>query len=78
MSRNKSKSPNNILKYKPNQFPAARFGNIAWEPVKQANTTEVNTHASETTDSETTGTTTEAESARIEYLRNRFKSGPSS
>ena len=77
MSRNKSKSPNNILKYKPNQFPAARFGNIAWEPVKQANTTEVNTHASETTDSETTGAS-EAEAARIDYLRNRFKSNPSS
>jgi hypothetical protein len=77
MSRNKSKSPNNILKYKPNQFPAARFGNIAWEPVAQVNTTEVNKHASETTDSETTGAS-EAEAARIDYLRNRFKSNPSS
>lgn len=77
MSRNKSKSPNNILKYKPNQFPAARFGNISWEPVAQVNTTEVNKHASETTDSESTGAS-EAEAARIDYLRNRFKSNPSS
>ena len=77
MSRNKSKSPNNILKYKPNQFPEARFGNIAWEPVGRANTTEVTTNDSETTDSETAATTS-AESSRIEYLRNRFKSGPSS
>lgn len=69
--RKKGRSPNNILYYKPNQYPSARFGNIKWS--SDTTTKEDLEQNDEPVDTDPDG--------RLEYLRNRFNSpdsGPAS
>lgn len=60
-ARQQSRSPNQTIFWKPNQFPAARIGDITRTSFEEVQ------HAEEEP------TITDAEKAKREYLRNRFK-----
>lgn len=68
MDRKQSRSPNKILKYKPNQFPKARFGNIKWQPTTTATNSNASSEENATIEEPTTGT----DSSKIEKLKHRF------
>lgn len=61
-----SRSPNSVLLWKPNQFPAARFGRLA-----PTNTTSVTDPSGE----EGQPDISDDEQSKRQYLRDRFKPG---
>lgn len=66
MARKQNRSPNPMMRTKPNQFMKARFGNIKWK-----SQTVGDEQVSETNQEKTSNAQSEQ---RIKYLRDRFKS----
>lgn len=67
MALRQSRSPNSVLRWKPNQFPSARIGYAL--PTRDINDSDDN--GGDSTGPELS----EQEKAKREYLRDRFKPG---